>query len=47
MRYSRDADSLPVKVGRKMVELLVGGVGKGCGRPKCLRPCMGRRLNQT
>ena len=47
VRCSRDADSLPVKLERRIVVLLVGGVGKGCGRPKCLKNCMGRRLNLT
>ena len=47
IRYSRDADFLPVRMGRRMAVLLVGGVGKGCGRPKSLRTCMGRRLNLT
>ena len=47
IRYSRDADSLPVWKGRRMAVLLVGGVDKGCRRPKSLRTCMGRRLNLT
>ena len=42
-----DAESLPMKIGRKMVVLLVGGVGKYCGRPKCIRTCVGQRLNPT
>ena len=40
VRYSKDADFLRVRVGRSMVVLLVGGVGKCCGRPKCLGTCM-------
>ena len=28
IRYSRDADSLPMRVGRRMAVLLVGGVRK-------------------
>ena len=47
IRYSRDADFLPMRVGKRMVVLLVGGVGKCCGTPKCLRAYMGRRLNLT
>ena len=47
VRYSTDADSLPVRMGKRMVVLLVGKVGKCCGRPKCLRTWMGRRLNPT
>ena len=34
-----------MRVGRRIVVLLVGGVGNCCGRPKCLGSCMGRRLN--
>ena len=30
-----------------MVVLLVGGVDKFCGWPKCLGTCMGQRLNPT
>ena len=33
--------------GERIVVLLVGGMGKGCGRPRCLRTGLGRRLNQT
>ena len=47
IRYSKDADFLPVKVGRRMVVLLVGGVGKCCGRPKFFGTCMKRRVNPT
>ena len=47
IRYSRDADSLPVRMARRMVVLLVGGVGKSCERPQCLKNCMGQRLNPT
>ena len=45
IRYSKDADSLPMRVRRRMIALLIGGVGKCSGRPKCLRTSMGPRLN--
>ena len=45
IRYSKDADSLPMRVRRRMVALLIGGVGKRSGRLKCLRTSMGPRLN--
>ena len=42
IRYFKDADFLPVRLGRRMVVLLVGGVGK-C----CFGTCMKQRLNPT
>ena len=45
IKYNVDAGSLSVRVGRRMVIFLVGGVGSCCGRPKCLRSCIGRKLN--
>ena len=44
-RYSRVANSLATKVGRRMIVLLVGGVAKCFEWPKRLRIGMGRRLN--
>ena len=34
-----------MRVGKRIVVLLVGGAGNCCGRPKCLGSCMGRQLN--
>ena len=39
--------SFPVGMGRRMVVLLVGGVGMCCGKLKCLSIYMGKRLNLT
>ena len=36
IRYSKNADFIPVSMGRRMVVFFVGEVGKCCGRPKCL-----------
>ena len=36
-----------MRIGRRMVVLLVSGMGKGCGSPKCLRTYMGQILNPT
>ena len=47
MKYSKNLDSLPMRMWRSMVVLLVSVVGKCCGRLKCLRTCMGWRLNLT
>ena len=45
IRYSGDAESLSVRVSRRMVVLLVGGMGNCCGRPMWLGSCIVRKLN--
>ena len=45
IKYSTYVGSLPVGIRSRMVVLFVVGVGKCCGRLKCLRVCMGQKMN--
>ena len=36
-----------MEMGKRMLMLLVVEVGKCCGRLKCLKICIGKRLNLT